>query len=93
MLTELYPLWFVWFLSYNKQTLIWLADPPEIEIEQNWYHRDGDGMEVELNCVVHARPEATVSRFIFMWGDQNRHIYCNRIISIFKPCYDCSNFM
>lgn len=36
------------------------ADPPEIEIEQNWYERDGE-VEVELICVVHAKPEASVS--------------------------------
>lgn len=35
--------------------------PPEIEIEQNWYQRDGDDIEVELICVVHAKPHAEVS--------------------------------
>lgn len=33
--------------------------PPEIEIEQNWYQREGK-IEVELNCNVYARPEAEV---------------------------------
>ena len=36
------------------------VDPPEIEIEQNWYQRDGDEVEVELICVVHAKPEGEV---------------------------------
>ena len=41
-------------------------DPPEIDIEQNWYHRIGEDVEVELNCVVHARPDANVSPFFQM---------------------------
>ena len=38
---------------------ILFSDPPEIEIEQNWYERDGV-VEVEIICVVHANPEAEV---------------------------------
>ena len=37
------------------------SDPPEISIEQNWYERDGE-IEVELICIVHAEPEATVTK-------------------------------
>ena len=36
------------------------ASGPEIEIEQNWYERDGV-VEVEIICVVHANPEAEVN--------------------------------
>ena len=36
-----------------------VSDPPEIEIEQNWFRRDGH-IEVEIICVVHAEPEAQV---------------------------------
>ena len=39
---------------------ILFSDPPEIEIEQNWYERDGV-VEVEIICVVHANPEAEVN--------------------------------
>jgi len=35
--------------------------PPEIEIEQNWYQREAEDVEVELICVVHAKPEGEVS--------------------------------
>ena len=41
--------------------LFLFIDPPEIEIEQNWYEREGL-VEVELICVVHAKPPAEVSR-------------------------------
>ena len=41
--------------------LLLFTDPPEIEIEQNWYEREGL-VEVELICVVHAKPPAEVSR-------------------------------
>ena len=41
--------------------LLFFTDPPEIEIEQNWYEREGL-VEVELICVVHAKPPAEVSR-------------------------------
>ena len=37
------------------------SDPPEIEIEQNWFRRDGHNIEVEIICVVHAEPEAQVT--------------------------------
>ena len=44
----------------------WLSfsDPPEIEIEQNWYERDGV-VEVEIICVVHSNPEAEVNWIMF----------------------------
>ena len=46
---------------YNPSSFFpFLLDPPEIEIEQNWYQRDGEDVEVELICVVHAKPEGEV---------------------------------
>ena len=42
------------------------SDPPEIEIEQNWYERDGE-VEVELNCNAYARPAAEVSSELLTW--------------------------
>ncbi len=45
----------------DERKKIVLADPPEIEIEQNWYQREEDVIEVELICIVHAIPRAEVS--------------------------------
>ena len=53
------------YTTLNQLLNLPITDPPEIEIEQNWYHREGEQIEVELNCVVHARPEATVSIFSY----------------------------
>ena len=53
------------YTTLNQLLNLPITDPPEIEIEQNWYHREGEQIEVELNCVVHARPEATVSCCFF----------------------------
>ena len=48
----------IWNESWLKANT-YFSDPPEIEIEQNWYERDGV-VEVEIICVVHANPEAEV---------------------------------
>ena len=48
------------FISFLFKSVI--SDPPEIEIEQNWFRRDGH-IEVEIICVVHAEPEAQVIKY------------------------------
>ena len=56
--------WFHYEIKMKTKHFIpsffWFSDPPEIEIEQNWYEREGV-VEVEIICVVHANPEAEVS--------------------------------
>ena len=58
----------IYNLHWINSLIFPITDPPEIEIEQNWYHREGEQIEVELNCVVHARPEATVSCCFLLHG-------------------------
>ena len=64
--------WDFWLFAHcsvtnNELLLLLISDPPEIEIEQNWYQRD-DQVEVELICVVHAKPKAEVrnNNFLFI---------------------------
>lgn len=39
---------------------IFLADPPDIQVEKSWIH-SGEGFEAKLVCIVYADPVATVS--------------------------------
>jgi hypothetical protein len=48
------------FFLFNFFSRFFL-DPPEIEIEQNWFQPSGEKtVEVELMCTVHSNPDAEV---------------------------------
>ena len=58
----------VWFC------VSFITDPPEIEIEQNWYEREGV-VEVEIICVVHANPIAEVYIQIILYYCFSKYVY------------------
>jgi neuronal growth regulator 1 len=43
--------------------ILFVLDPPEIEVERSWVH-SGEGYEAQLVCIVHADPPAAVSIFL-----------------------------
>jgi neuronal growth regulator 1 len=43
--------------------LLFVSDPPEIEVERSWVH-SGEGYEAQLVCIVHADPPAQVCIFL-----------------------------
>lgn len=38
------------------------SDPPDITVAKSWIH-SGEGYEAQLECIVHADPQAAVSFF------------------------------